>query len=171
VSRLETWSETLERTDLDISALLQGIVADAAFEAQARDCRVELDAGENCRFEGNPDMLRSALENVVRNAVHHTSEGSRVDVKMSRSASESGRELLIAVRDHGPGVAEEQLESLFRPFFRTADARERLTGGTGLGLAISAGAIRAHGGSIHAENCPDGGLLVKIRLPISPGNG
>jgi len=170
VSRLETWSETLERTDLDMNLLLQGIVADAAFEAQARECLVLLDAGDGCRFEGNADMLRSAVENVVRNAVHHTADGSTVEVTMDSSAAEAGRELHITVRDHGPGVAGDQLENLFRPFFRTTDARERLTGGSGLGLAISAGAIRAHGGSIRAENAPGGGLLVDIRLPFTPNS-
>lgn len=169
VSRLETWSETIERSDLDISKLLRGIITDAAFEAEARGCRVQLDAEDGCRYEGNADMLRSAVENVVRNAVHHTAEGSTVEVTMGSSAARTGRELRISVRDHGPGVADDQLESLFRPFFRTTDARERLTGGSGLGLAISASAIRAHGGSIHAENAPEGGLLVEISLPFKPG--
>ncbi len=166
VSRLETWSETLERTELDMNAMLQGIVSDAAFEAEARGCRVQLEAEEGCRVEGNADMLHSAVENVVRNAVNHTAEGSVVEVVMEGSAGTDEPGLRISVRDHGPGVAEDQLESLFRPFFRTSDARERLTGGSGLGLAISSGAIRAHGGSIRAGNAAGGGLTVEIHLPL-----
>jgi two-component system sensor histidine kinase CpxA len=164
VSRLETGPDTLERSRLDMNGLLGGIVADAAFEAEARGCRVVLRADEGCSLTGNADMLRSAVENVVRNAVHHTAEGSVVEVAMERTGASGG--LQLTVRDHGPGVAEEQLDDLFRPFFRTTDARERLTGGSGLGLAISAGAISAHGGTIRAENAPDGGgLLVEINLP------
>jgi two-component system sensor histidine kinase CpxA len=166
VSRLETWSETLERTDLDMNAMLQGIVADASFEAEARGCRVELEAEDGCRYRGSADMLRSAVENVVRNAVHHTAEQSTVVVTLERSTGAAGPGLRLAVRDNGPGVDQDQLESLFRPFFRTTDARERLTGGSGLGLAISSSAIRAHGGSTRAENLPQGGLKVEINLPL-----
>jgi len=169
VSRLETGPDTLERSRLDMNTLIGGIVADAAFEAEARGCRVALRSDEDCHVEGNADMLRSAVENVVRNAVHHTAEGSVVEVALEQMAGEGdGPALRLTVRDHGPGVAEHQLENLFRPFFRTTDARERLTGGSGLGLAISAGAVRAHGGTIRAGNAPDGGLLVEIRLPLSP---
>jgi len=165
VSRLETWSETLERRELDMNALLQGIVADASFEAEARGCRVLLEAEDGCLLAGDADMLRSAVENVVRNALLHSADGSTVEVAMERTSGDDPG-LRITVRDHGPGVEEELLESLFRPFFRTTDARDRLSGGSGLGLAISSSAIRAHGGHIRAENAPGGGLLVKISLPL-----
>lgn len=163
VSRLETSPETLERAPIDMTVLLESVVADAAFEAEARECRVLLEADAGGRIDGSADMLRSAVENVVRNAVQHTKAGSTVEVTMKHHDGE----LLIRVRDHGPGVAEHRLDDLFRPFFRTAEARERLTGGSGLGLAICAGAVRAHGGAIRAENADGGGLLVEIRLPQS----
>jgi len=168
VSRLETWSEALEQSDLQMNALLEGIVTDAAFEAEARGCRVHLEAEPDCRLVGNADMLRSAMENVVRNGVHHTAANSTVEVSMGTVAADGGVQLSIIVRDQGPGVEPGQLESLFTPFFRTAEARERLTGGSGLGLAISASAVKAHGGTIRAENAPEGGLLVEIRLPVEP---
>jgi len=166
VSRLETSPETLERTPIDMAALLESVAADAAFEAEARNCRVLLKGDAEGRLAGSADMLRSAVENVVRNAVQHTAAGSAVEVTMARMDNE----LVIRVRDYGPGVQEHRLDDLFRPFFRTAEARERLTGGSGLGLAISAGAVRAHGGTIRAENADGGGLLVEIRLPESPSH-
>jgi two-component system sensor histidine kinase CpxA len=69
------------------------------------------------------------------------------------------------VRDHGPGVSEEALAQLFRPFYRVDDARDRQAGGTGLGLSISERAIRLHGGTVQACNAPGGGLIVDLRLP------
>lgn len=67
--------------------------------------------------------------------------------------------------DSGPGVPDEALDKLFRPFYRIDDARGRQTGGVGLGLAITERAVRLHGGTVKAANRPEGGLMVEIRLP------
>jgi two-component system sensor histidine kinase CpxA len=77
---------------------------------------------------------------------------------------------VVRVTDSGPGVPEDALDKLFRPFYRIDDARGRQTGGVGLGLAITDRAVRLHGGSIKAANRPQGGLMVEIRLPLSPAN-
>jgi two-component system sensor histidine kinase CpxA len=75
-------------------------------------------------------------------------------------------EAVIRVTDRGPGVPQESLDKLFRPFYRLDDARERQTGGVGLGLAITERAVRLHGGTVRATNRPEGGLMVEIRLPL-----
>jgi two-component system sensor histidine kinase CpxA len=76
--------------------------------------------------------------------------------------------VVVTVRDHGPGVAEEHLDAMFEPFYRLADARDRVSGGTGLGLAITRRAIRLHGGTVEAANAEGGGLIVELRLPLEP---
>ena len=75
---------------------------------------------------------------------------------------------MVRVTDSGPGVPEEALKKLFRPFYRIDDARGRGTGGVGLGLAITERAVRLHGGNVRALNRPQGGLMVEIRLPMVP---
>jgi two-component system sensor histidine kinase CpxA len=114
---------------------------------------------------GEPSLLRSAVENVVRNAVRHTAEGTSVEVSVAMERAAGGATAVVRVRDHGPGVPEERLRDVFKPFFRVDDARERARGGAGLGLAIAIGAVEAHGGAIVARNAPDGGLEVTLTLP------
>jgi two-component system sensor histidine kinase CpxA len=112
----------------------------------------------------DPHALRSACENVIRNAVRFTQPGTDVEVvlEIDRSASEPLAHL--SVRDHGPGVPEDSLQALFQPFFRiNADA----TGGNGLGLAIAFEAIRLHRGRISATNLLPTGLEIDIRLPMA----
>jgi two-component system sensor histidine kinase CpxA len=103
------------------------------------------------------------VENVVRNAVQYTAEGTEVEVKLAYVGEETA---VITVRDHGAGVAENALAEIFRPFYRVDEARDRQAGGVGLGLAIADRAVRLHEGSVAATNAPDGGLIVKLTLPI-----
>jgi K+-sensing histidine kinase KdpD len=86
---------------------------------------------------------------------------------LERSQGSGGAEALIRIIDSGPGVPEDALDKVFRPFYRIDDARGRQTGGTGLGLAITDRAVRLHGGSVKASNRPVGGLQIEIRLPLA----
>ncbi|MGI8410259.1 MAG: ATP-binding protein, partial [Pyrinomonadaceae bacterium] len=108
---------------------------------------------------GSEALLQSAIENVLRNAVSYTKEGTTVEVALITNHSKVN----LQIRDYGNGVPEDELNNLFRPFYRVGEARERRTGGIGLGLAIAEQAIRAHKGTISARNTQDG-LLVEIRL-------
>jgi two-component system sensor histidine kinase CpxA len=117
------------------------------------------------------DLLRSALENVVRNAVAYTADGTTVEITCGVADDSSQPVTEIRVRDRGPGVPDEELEHLFEPFYRVSESRDRKSGGAGLGLAITARSIRLHGGSVEAANHPDGGLEVTIRLPATGGEG
>ena len=123
---------------------------------------VAFESDEACSTHGHPSLIRSAFDNVLRNAVRHTGEGTAVEV-----ALECGDDRIeLTVRDHGPGVPEDHLETLFEAFSRVGDARERSTGGAGLGLAIARRAIEIHDGAISARNHDDGGLEVSITLPF-----
>jgi two-component system sensor histidine kinase CpxA len=110
--------------------------------------------------------LRRAIENVVRNAVHYTAEGSTLEVTLRHIQNAGNQQAFIAVRDHGNGVPEDELSELFKPFHRVGKGRDRESGGVGLGLAITEAAVRQHGGIIRAENAPGGGLIVEMTLPV-----
>jgi signal transduction histidine kinase len=165
--RLERPASALEGVPVDVGQLLETIARDVAIEAEARGCILTLHAESGLKVGGDPELLRSAFENVIRNAVRYGA-GSAVEVRGSRSAPEppdEAREVEVSVRDHGPGVPEKDLKLIFEPFYRVDAARDRALGGEGLGLAIAARAIAAHGGRIEAHNAPDGGLEVAMRLP------
>jgi len=163
LSRLEGESGGVEFSEVELAPLVEDVVRDADFEAQSAGRRVLVRSAPPVRLRGNRELLRRALENVVRNAIRYTEMGSAVEV----SLLEGGAEVTILVRDHGPGVPEALLADIFRPFFRVAEARDRKSGGTGIGLAISNGTVTLHGGSIKARNAAGGGLEVEIRLPLA----
>ena len=161
LERLEARAPDTEAMEFDLSALLNEVVDDASFEASATQRAVELEAGSSCPMRGYTALIRSALDNVLRNAVRHTAEGTTVEVSIDCGETRVD----VTIRDHGAGVPEEHLETLFEPFSRVADARERSTGGAGLGLAIARRAVEVHDGTVIARNHPDGGLEVVFTLP------
>lgn len=165
--RLEGGDDSLEKLPVHLQQLVQEIAKDAAFEAQSRHCQVEVDAVADCIVTGSPSLLHSAIENVVRNAIRYTEEGTTVQIRLRSEEGPAGPEAVVQVTDSGPGVPEDALDKLFRPFYRIDDARGRQTGGVGLGLAITARAVSLHGGSVQAANRPQGGLMVEIRLPLA----
>lgn len=167
LAKLRSASSPPEVVDVDFSALVREVVEDAHFEAQERDVGVQLSSSGICVVKGSPELLRSAIENILRNAIRYTAEHTAVDVAMRCDPNTHVAE--VTVRDHGPGVPESELPNLFRPFYRVATARERTSGGAGLGLAISDRAARVHGGSVSALNAPDGGLIVRLTIPNSSG--
>jgi len=172
LSRWESNGNGARLETFDLAALVREVSADADFEAQGRGCSVVVEECDECEFMGTQALLRSAVENVVRNAVRYTPEGTAVRISLKCGDVVGGRrEAVIEVRDVGAGVPEEALAEIFRPFYRIDDSRTRETGGTGLGLAITERAVRLHGGTVRAANSPDGGLIVEIRLPLGAHPG
>ena len=165
LARLESGAEGHEKVLVDLTQLVKEIGIDADFEARSRNCSVKVIIQEPCGTIGAPELLRSAVENIVRNAVRYTAQGTEVDLTLGCQRDGADLQAVIQVRDRGPGVPEATLAHLFRPFYRVADARDRLSGGTGLGLAIAERAVRVHGGRVSATNAPGGGLLVETYLP------
>jgi two-component system sensor histidine kinase CpxA len=164
---LKAAPETIGPTRIDLKPLLEGIVQDADYEAEASNRSVKLTENADCVTHGSIELLSSAIENVVRNAVRHTAPDTQVEVSLKSEGTNLLQSALISVRDHGKGVPELALKDIFRPFYRVEDARDRKTGGTGLGLAIATRGIELHGGTVTAQNADQGGLLVEIRLPAS----
>jgi two-component system sensor histidine kinase CpxA len=168
LTMLESGARVRQQTPVDMVALVEEIVADANYEAEANQRSVVLTGGQGdagCIVLGDGELLRSALDNVVRNAVRYTAEGTAVEVSLSWLVDGKGRSASVRVKDHGPGIPEDMLKEIFRPFFRIGEARDRKSGGVGLGLAIAEQAVRLHGGRISARNVSEGGLVVEIVLP------
>ena len=138
------------------------IVDDTSIEARAKDCELAFQATANLILDGDPELLRRAIENVVRNAIRYAPQGSRIEIDLTRR----GTDAVVRVRDFGPGVPPESTERIFDPFYRVDSDRNRTSGGTGLGLAIARRAVQLHGGVIRAQNAAPG-LQVNIELPAS----
>jgi two-component system sensor histidine kinase CpxA len=169
LTRLESGTDGRKRSEVDLSALVHEVAEDADFEAHSLNRSVQVVVSDSCSINGVEELLRSAVENVVRNAVRFTAEGTAVEIALKRQNGSGDNFAVISVRDRGNGVPEEALEKIFRPFYRTEDARDRQSGGgTGLGLAITERAVRMHGGSVQATNAPGGGLSVEMKL-LLPG--
>lgn len=165
LSRLETGAQTLERQPIELARLIEEVAEDADFEAQSRNRSVRIRSVQPCDVSGNENLLRSALENIVRNAVRYTPEASEVVITLA--CDPAAQQARLVVRDYGAGVPIESLQRIFQPFYRVADARDRQTGGVGLGLAITQRAVSWHGGEVTAENAADGGLIVRLNLPLA----
>jgi len=170
LARLEDGEQRVQQTPVPLDDIVISVTEDAEFEAQARHCHVRIAIPEgNWEVSGNASLLHSAVENVVRNAIRYTQEGSSVDVELTRALNSATQEAVVRVSDAGSGVPDEALAKLFEPFYRLDDARGRQTGGVGLGLAITERAVRFHGGKVTASNRNGGGLVVEIRLPLIAG--
>lgn len=168
LTRLESGTDSRKRTEVNLAALVREVAEDADFEARSVNRSVQVVSSDDCSINGVEELLRSAVENVVRNAVRYTPEGTAVEVALRKQNGGSDNFAVITVTDRGNGVPEDALERIFRPFYRTEDARDRQSGGgTGLGLAITERAVRMHGGSVQAVNAAGGGLAVEMRLGLS----
>ncbi len=146
---------------LRLDEIVLEVRGDAEYEARSTGRRVEASAIDAVTLKGNPELLRQALENVMRNALRFAPVGTAIEIALVANASEA----VFTVRDHGPGVPPEHLEDIFRPFTRLSTARERDSGGAGLGLAITDRAIRLHGGSARADIPEGGGLRITLAIP------
>jgi two-component system sensor histidine kinase CpxA len=163
IARLDVSTQQLPMTAVNLTELISQVVRDANFELQSPQDRIQVAADSNFFVHGNPELLHSAIENVVRNAIHYTDPGTPVEIRMALDQTL----VRIEVRDHGPGVPESELANIFRPFYRVAEARDRQSGGAGLGLAIADRVIRTHGGTIQARNAGPKGLIIEILLPAA----
>lgn len=165
ISRLESGADGIHKQSLSLRELVEQVAHDAEYESAGRPCEVVAPGQDEFTVEADADLLRSAIENVVRNATRYTAEGTAVKVRLDREAGANGDEIVVRVSDSGPGVPDEALARIFEPFYRLDDARNRQTDGAGLGLSIADRAIRLHGGQLRASNREEGGLEVEIRIP------
>jgi two-component system sensor histidine kinase CpxA len=146
--------------DLDLRQLVQELLESSRMEADARGCGFHFEDGGRLMVRGDRELLRRAIENVLRNAIRYAPEGTTIDVTLESAQGHAA----ISIRDYGPGVPDEMLPKIFQPFFRVDGSRDSQTGGVGLGLAIAHRAIGAHHGEITAQNAGPG-LRVRMEIP------
>lgn len=163
VTRVEGDPSKRRTEPVRLDELIEEIAGDTLIEASAKHCGINLNSMEPISLAGDPELLRRAIENVVRNAIRYAPEGTTVDIDLRAT----GDLAQICVRDHGPGVPEKALPRIFDAFYRVEEDRDRASGGVGLGLAIAKRAVELHHGKLYARNASPG-LLVAIELPLAP---
>lgn len=162
LSKLDADTIALEFDVLDLLHTLGPVIESAQFEANAFGKTVRFSTSGNAfPIRGNRLYLERAVENVIRNAIHHTPEETTVGV----SVQYGGKSVAILVTDDGSGVEEYELAKLFEPFYRSPRARAMLPG-TGVGLALVARIMKLHTGTAQAKNLADGGLEVALTMPL-----
>jgi two-component system sensor histidine kinase CpxA len=160
VTRVEGDRSLLNRQPVRLDELACQLAGDAAIEAAAHRSSVVCRRPDAVTVEGDPELLRRAIENVIRNAIRYAPEETPVEVSVEKHDGAA----ILTVRDQGPGVPASSLPRLFDAFYRVNDDRGRATGGVGLGLSIARRAVELHNGTIEARNA-NPGLEVKIVLP------
>lgn len=160
LSRMQVNSHSI-REDQPLSSLWQELLEDAEFEAEQMDKKLVFSPIPERIISGNPKLLMSAVENIVRNAIYYGKDLVSVSIKV-----QDHNHIEVIVEDNGDGVPDDELNAIFRPFYRVSTARDRHSGGTGLGLAITESAVRQHSGTIVASRSTLGGLKVTLTLPI-----
>jgi len=164
VARLESGQQKPKVEPLALNDVLDDVLDDANFEAAATGATITYEGKADVKVNGDAALLRSAIENVVRNAIFYSGQEGKIAVRLDKS----GDAAVVTVRDNGPGVPESALPLLFKPFYRVDDARGTTTGGMGLGLAIVRNAVALHSGTVSAKNVVPHGLEVELRLPLVP---
>jgi two-component system sensor histidine kinase CpxA len=161
LSKLDSQQPIQNLQLVSIQQIMTSIVTDAQFEAEQKNKTLSYQVDENISLYVDPQLLSSAIENILRNAINYATHLIQISVL------EQDKHVVWVIEDDGNGIQENQLDRVFEAFYRESSARDRNSGGVGLGLAIAQRAISKHQGIIQASNKPQGGLLVKICIPIT----
>lgn len=162
--------DTIQKIDmpgvLSLSELVVDLLPDVQYEAAQKTSAITTLIGEDCYVQGDEDLIRSAIENILRNAIRYTPDNGRIHIEVL-SAETSGEQFsVVRISDDGPGIPEDEIGSVFKPFYRADKARHWQQDGFGIGLAIADRAVNLNGGAISIRNKKDGGLVVEMRLPL-----
>lgn len=161
-ARLKKSTMEINPSKTNLEDLLKEIITDGNFEFN--DNKIVTDTIEPCELFIDQRLIHRALENMVRNALHYTPADKKIHISLINDLI--NKQVQIEIKDNGPGVPKEQLKKIFNPFYRVDTSRTKKTGGYGLGLAIAHRAVSLHHGEISATNHSQGGLLVRITLPV-----
>jgi two-component system sensor histidine kinase CpxA len=169
LSHMESATSLPAKQRVSVAHIVEEILPDMEYEAHGRNCTVTFvdTSFQKDEVMGSPELLGRAIENVIRNAIAYTAEGTAVEIQLSNQSHDGTSLVVLEVKDHGPGVPETVLQSIFHPFYRLDGSRRRSTGGFGVGLAITERSVQLHGGEVVARNAAEGGLIVEMRLPVA----
>jgi two-component system sensor histidine kinase CpxA len=160
ITRAEGDPEARKFEIVNLEQVVNDSVSEERLAPELRECGLQVSGQLERPFWGDPELLRRAVANVLRNAIRYSPPHSVVEVTLAETTDTS----IVEIRDHGPGVSEELLSQIFKPFFRVEESRDTNSGGIGLGLSIAMRAVQIHQGAITAENAKPG-LKVRIVLP------
>jgi two-component system sensor histidine kinase CpxA len=166
-----SYMDTIQKIDLpgviSLSELVVDLLPDVQYEAAQKNSVISTLIGEGCFIQGDEDLIRAAIENILRNAIRYTPVDGRIHVEVLAVEKSGERFSVVRVSDDGPGIPEDEIESVLEPFYRADKARHWQQDGFGIGLAIADRAVNLHGGTVSIRNKPDGGLIVEMRFPLA----
>jgi len=164
LSRLEANIQNQEDDYFDLNGLVESITGDAQFEATNQNKQIALRSAGEILIKGSIELLRRAIENIIRNAIYYTPANTEVSITLNTRDND----VMIRVCDSGSGIEEEKLADLFQPFVRINEKQQNIKiPGYGLGLAIARRAVELHCGEIKAYNQKSGGLCIEVHLPLN----
>jgi two-component system OmpR family sensor kinase len=163
IARLDQ-GRPLEKEPVDLQAIARDAAADARVVAPHRE--ITLSAPSPVVVQGDDTRLRQVLGNLVRNAIVHTPQQTAIEIAVS-TVDGVGR---MSVADHGAGLAADELDRIFEPFYRADPSRSRDSGGAGLGLSIVSAVVTAHGGHVTVKETSGGGATFEVELPLASSN-
>lgn len=168
ISRYESGNTTINKTSFDLIPLVENLINDALFEAdQSKEILYNYDLlpSDKAEIHANHELTARAIENIIRNSIKYTPDFSQVEISLLNT---NDGYICIQIKDGGPGIPEDKIDKLTRPFYRVEDARTRKTGGTGVGLTIASQAIKLNNGYMKIFNNPEKkGLIVQVFLPLA----
>lgn len=168
LARLSSGVQPLRKVTVDVGELLHTLGEDVQLELESKGCTLDLRAPDALSLQGDGEMLYRALDNILRNAIRYAPAGSEISIRAHAQAAP--RQAVMEIADRGPGVPQQDLATIFEPFYRSLRASSQPAAeghsGYGLGLAITRSIVQAHGGAVIAENRSGGGLLMRITLPL-----
>ncbi len=165
LARISSQTNIPKKTKINLTELLTDVIENVEYEAQDKQCHIVSTQLDECFIYGNYELLYSCVENILRNAIHHTKTATHVTTSI-RNSNSSSAVATLKICDQGPGIPEADIEAIFKPFYQIDEARSQQNAGYGIGLAIAERAIHLHDGSIKITNNTEGGLEVSLQLPI-----
>lgn len=167
LSYLETIQEIELPSDVSLSELVEDMLPDVQYEAAQSGCVITTMIKQDCMVRGDSELLRAAIENIVRNAIHYVPDNGAIHVETIPLDEAGKRHSVVRISDNGPGIPEGELKSVLDPFYRADRQRHWQKAGFGIGLSIAKRAASVHGGTIDIRNRPEGGLLVEMSFPLT----
>jgi two-component system sensor histidine kinase CpxA len=166
LSHMEAMHELNQPVDISLRDLIECLLPDLEYEAAGRRRTLRTSEIQDCTVSGDPVMLQRAVENVVRNAIRYTPEQGVIEIVLRTTHRDGSDFGILVIVDDGPGVPNDELQAILRPFYRADKSRQPSTGGFGVGLAIANRAVNLHAGHISIANRPEGGLAVEMSFPL-----
>ena len=167
LSHLETIQQIEGSSEVSLSEVVVDLLPDIQYEAAQSGCVITTMIGADCIVRGDSELLRAAIENIVRNAIRYVPGNGVIHVETASVDDEDKRSTIVRISDNGPGIPDDELKSVLEPFYRADRSRHWQKTGFGIGLAIAKRAASVHGGTIDIRNRQEGGLMVEMSFPLS----